>query len=87
MLDTDSRVHEQTMGELRLGGAQNGTKKPENLRRRTRKLLRDRGNGEIYDVIDEWLASLFARIIAIERGSVIRESEGEQNVPGCHSKK
>ena len=33
-------------------------------RRRARALRRKRGDGEIYDVIDEWLAPVFARWIA-----------------------
>jgi hypothetical protein len=47
--------------------------------KRGRALQRKRGDGEIYDVIDEWLAPLFARWIANRRDAVHMQVLGNRS--------
>jgi hypothetical protein len=51
------------------------TKRHEGRCKRTRALQRKRGDGELFDLIDDWLAPAVARWIANQRS---RQSPGEE---------
>jgi hypothetical protein len=51
------------------------TKRQQGRSKRTRALQRKRGDGEIFDVIDEWLAPAVARWIANQRSHQSSDSE------------